>query len=83
MRLIKVLFLLVLLSSCTKDALHRSQTDNYQFEVEHLFTHDGCKVYRFQDRGQRYFTNCSSVFYDKQSGKAIVHEEIPNHKDGE
>jgi len=33
--------------------------------VDYLFEHDGCKVYRFYDRGNYvYFTNCR--------GEAIV-----------
>jgi len=33
--------------------------NNKTYEVDYLFEHDGCKVYRFQD-GSRYvyFTNC-------------------------
>ncbi|NDV69143.1 DUF4884 domain-containing protein [Dysgonomonas sp. 25] len=33
--------------------------DNPSYRVEYLFEHDGCKVYRFYDRGNYvYFTNC-------------------------
>ncbi len=33
--------------------------NNNTYEVEYLFEHEGCKVYRFVDGGQRvYFTNC-------------------------
>ncbi|MDD2197124.1 MAG: DUF4884 domain-containing protein [Bacteroidales bacterium] len=32
---------------------------NPTYKVEYLFEHDGCKVYRFYDRGNYvYFTNC-------------------------
>lgn len=35
--------------------------NNNAFEVEYLFEYDGCKVYRFEDRGHFvYFTNCNS-----------------------
>ncbi len=33
--------------------------NNKTYEVSYLFEHDGCKVYRFYDRGNCvYFTNC-------------------------
>jgi hypothetical protein len=33
--------------------------NNKTYEVEYLFEHDGCKVYRFEDRGRDvYFTSC-------------------------
>jgi hypothetical protein len=39
--------------------------NNKTYEVDYLFEHDGCKVYRFYDRGNYvYFTNCR--------GEAIV-----------
>jgi len=34
--------------------------NNKTYEVEYLFEHDGCKVYRFSDFGNWvYFTNCN------------------------
>lgn len=39
--------------------------NNQTYKVDYLFEHDGCKVYRFYDRGNYvYFTNCK--------GEAIV-----------
>ncbi len=39
--------------------------NNKTYEVDYLFEHDGCKVYRFYDKGNYvYFTNCR--------GEAIV-----------
>lgn len=33
--------------------------NNKDYKIEYLFEHDGCKVYRFYDRGNYvYFTNC-------------------------
>lgn len=33
--------------------------NNQLYRVDYLFEYDGCKVYRFYDRGQYvYFTNC-------------------------
>lgn len=34
--------------------------NNQTYQVDYLFEHEGCKVYRFQDRGNYvYFTNCT------------------------
>jgi hypothetical protein len=34
--------------------------NNKTYQVDFLFEHDGCKVYRFVDRGNNvYFTNCN------------------------
>jgi hypothetical protein len=34
--------------------------NNKTYQVDFLFEHDGCKVYRFNDSGNRvYFTNCN------------------------
>lgn len=34
--------------------------NNKTYQVDYLFEHDGCKVYRFQDNGRYvYFTNCT------------------------
>ncbi len=35
--------------------------NNKSYQVDFLFEYDGCKVYRFQDRGDYiYFTNCNN-----------------------
>ena len=50
-----VLLLSVLLLSC----FYGNPVTNQSYQVDYLFEHDGCKVYRFYDRGQYvYFTNC-------------------------
>lgn len=36
--------------------------NNKNYEVDFLFEHDGCRVYRFYDWGNYvYFTNCGDV----------------------
>ena len=36
-----------------------SCVNNSTYQVEYLFEHEGCKVYRFMDMGHYiYFTNC-------------------------
>ena len=37
-----------------------SPNDNKTYQVDYLFEHEGCKVYRFVDHGNYvYFTNCN------------------------
>ena len=36
--------------------------NNHQYQVDYLFEHEGCKVYRFYDQGNFvYFTNCTDM----------------------
>lgn len=64
-------FLLLLIpamaASCaTQIPLKEGKSENNKtYDVDYLFEHGGCKVYRFYDRGHYvYFTNCR--------GEAIV-----------
>ena len=53
---------LILASGCaTSVPLERKDSENNQtYKVDYLFEHQGCKVYRFYDRGNYvYFTNCN------------------------
>ena len=57
-----ILALCLLLSACGKDPVSRSGTDNAEVQVDLLFTHDGCKVYRFSDVGYyRYYAVCGNA----------------------
>jgi hypothetical protein len=47
--------------SCTigRPLAYTKADNNKTYDVQYLFEHDGCKVYRFQDNGHFiYFTNC-------------------------
>jgi hypothetical protein len=62
-----IIFLLAILllggySCSVQNPLASTKADNNKsYEVQYLFEHDGCKVYRFQDNGHFvYFTNCKS-----------------------
>lgn len=58
MKLILALILTLGVAACTKPAESTARA-GVDFEVEKLFTYDGCTVYRFYDTGTaRYFTNC-------------------------
>jgi hypothetical protein len=65
-RVIKLMFILVIFCvtiSCKTKRVPINKTTPYNnktYEVQYLFEHDGCKVYRFMDYGSYvYFTNCS------------------------
>lgn len=52
---------LVFITGCYTQEPIAKQTprNNTTYEVEYLFEYDGCKVYRFEDKGRDvYFTNC-------------------------
>jgi len=58
-----LIFLFISLLSCSiQQPISSKQPDNNEsYQVEYLFEHDGCKVYRFLDSGNYvYFTNCNS-----------------------
>lgn len=55
--------------------------NNSSYQVDYLFEHDGCKVYRFQDSGHYvYFTNCVGdvTSIKKDSTEARVINQIRN-----
>jgi hypothetical protein len=57
-----MLFFILGLNSCTYQipVSKVSPENNKTYEVDFLFEHDGCKVYRFRDKGNYvYFTNCN------------------------
>jgi hypothetical protein len=46
--------------------------NNKTYKVEYLFEHDGCKVYRFWDRGQYiYFTNCNGDAFASEDSVSV------------
>ena len=54
---------LVLLAGCQSDrAPEASAAVGVGYQVDRLFTHDGCTVYRFVDSSyNRYFTRCDGA----------------------
>ena len=55
--------------------------NNKSYQVDYLFEHEGCKVYRFQDMGHYvYFTNCAGdvTSIKKDSTEARVINQIRN-----
>jgi len=60
--------------------------NNTSYEVEYLFEHEGCKVYRFLDTGHYvYFTNCrgtvTSIENDSTSTRIVNQVDVvPSNK---
>lgn len=56
------LLLIPALASCAagEPLVTAPSQNNVTYTVEYLFEHEGCKVYRFYDKGNYvYFTNCN------------------------
>lgn len=68
-----VAMLIVGLSACGRKAEGVAPTSNNNFEIEKLFTHEGCTMYRFEDVYSRYFMICkdqpSQVEWQENCGK--------------
>jgi hypothetical protein len=79
--LINFLFIIIILAglfSCAAGVpiTKQAPANNKTYEVEYLFEHDGCKVYRFTDYGNFiYFTNCNgevSKAKDDSTGSRVI-----------
>lgn len=70
--------LLLTICSCSTPGKETMSTNNPNFNVELLFEHDGCKVYRFSDAGRsRYFSNCQgSISWTDKHGKSTAEMEV-------
>lgn len=52
----------IILSACSRRTAITSSApeNNDSYVIHYLFEHDGCRVYRFYDKGNDvYFTNCN------------------------
>lgn len=59
---IPILSLAVLLAGCGKEPERVERSTNPAIQVETLFRHDGCTMYRFEDGGRKhYFSRCGAV----------------------
>ena len=76
-KLLALILLLAVLTSCNHDALKKEQTNNTQFEIELIFEKDGIKMYRFMDGGRyHYFTTKGETITEQKSGKTVYDENI-------
>lgn len=49
----------IVLAACTEKPLSTIQSNNPNYQVDKLFSHEGCDVYRFEDGGHKYFVRCA------------------------
>jgi hypothetical protein len=71
--------------SCTTDPVSTTKTNNPDVQVDLLFVHDGCSVYRFYDSGHYiYYTVCdgrsSTTAWQQQQGKISIPTEVQTAK---
>ena len=74
-RLFLLLFLCCPLFGCVVSHPIETQIpkNNKTYDVEYLFEHDGCKVYRFRDLGTWvYFTNCRGEAIAYPDSAAVI-----------
>ena len=63
------------LSSCVSQIplTKEKPVNNSTYQVEYLFEHEGCKVYRFMDMGHYiYFTNCKGDVTSIESASIVA-----------
>ena len=75
MKYFLLLLLPITVMSCAiiERPLREGKSDNNRtYEVDYLFEHDGCKVYRFLDKGHYvYFTNCNGETIVKKDSAEV------------
>lgn len=78
---ILILLAVLLSSGCDNRPVSVNSTNNPEIQIEKLFTHEGCTVYRFRDGSTHYFTDCrGSVSETHTCGKGCVREsEVPTN----
>ena len=52
--------LLLLLTGCMTEPIATAPTNNASIQVDLLFEHDGCRVYRFRDVSYHYYAQCNT-----------------------
>ncbi len=75
-KIIWLFLALICLTSCEKEGIRTSSTNNCHFQVSFLFEHEGIKVYRFYDGSRyHYFTSKGECIGSQsyQSGKTRVY----------
>jgi hypothetical protein len=72
------LLLVLLASACiTQHPISKEPAENNKdYNVEYLFEHDGCKVYRFKDHNSVgtyyvYYTNCNGSAVSRTDSTAV------------
>lgn len=79
MKTITMIALLLVLLGCKKESQSSTQIINSEFQVEFLFEHDGCRVYRFVDHRTVYYTDCRGTTSSSyRSGKHTYYDDVAN-----
>ena len=78
-------FLAITFFSCSvgKPINRETSENNQTYKIDYLFEHEGCKVYRFRDKGNYvYFTNCNGEAITKNDSTEIRNstKAIQNNK---
>jgi hypothetical protein len=60
-RALAAFLMLTPLVGCFAEPVGRGPTNNPEVQVDLLFTHDGCTVYRFRDVGFHYYVRCQDT----------------------
>ena len=58
---ILILLLLGASTACVTEPIATAPTNNAGIQVDLLFEHDGCRVFRFRDIGYHYFAKCDGA----------------------
>lgn len=74
-KLITILTISLLLSSCDKEGLKTEQSNNLEFQVTLLFEYDSIKVYRFYDGGYRHYFAKGYTETQQSCGKNCIRNE--------
>jgi hypothetical protein len=60
--MMRILFVCLLAcAGCMADPIATAPTNNAQIQVDLLFEHEGCRVFRFRDIGYHYFVKCDAA----------------------
>lgn len=82
-RLLVPLTLMTLLTGCfltrpVKPVATNAPENNQDYKVDYLFEFEGCKVYRFYDRGNYvYYTNCSNQAITVTDSTQVINSMRP------
>lgn len=81
--IISAIICLFFLSSCFTQVplTYEKANNNPTYDVQYLFEHEGCKVYRFYDMGHYvYYTNCygdvTSISNDSTATRVENHIDL-------
>lgn len=84
-KLFSFLSITLLCTACNKTPEEVIPTTNPEIEVQRLFTHDNCTIYKFKDGGaNHYFTKCkdakSETLTLQPCGKGCMRNEVISNR---